>query len=176
MDAELQKEIKEASLRKDIRKARKLIKRTCKEIWTDKDKIVEMQRNNWQIRKRLVNDHGIPKETITTLNLKIEKVVRQEREVDGSLEKLQEEKHELEIQCGNLARAIGQMKDLLEELHVQVVPLLPPPDASGYTKSPSTRSSKPSQLIDSKVMDDSIHSTSEVAGKAPAMKPPLSPG
>ena len=108
LDAELQKEIKEASIRKEIRRSRKQIKRTCKEIWADKERITEMQRNNWQIRKKLLNDQGLPKETVTALNFKIERVVRQEREVDTSMEQIQEERLELEGQCANLAKAIGQ--------------------------------------------------------------------
>jgi hypothetical protein len=80
---------------------------------------------------------GTPWDLLTMINLKIEKLVRQDRELDLENNQIEEEKHHLEHECKQLVKAIGEFKALLEELNMKRVPLLPkeeeliPPFGSG---------------------------------------------
>jgi hypothetical protein len=148
LDAGLQAEIKNAALTKQIKKTKKLIKRTCKDIWAERDQITDLQRQNWQVRKKLVNAHNVPKDTATTLNLKIEKVVRAERELETEMDQLDEEKHALEEKSATLAREISLLKNLLEEMNAQVVPLIPkPPVPSSNAPTTTATTTKPTTIL-----------------------------
>ena len=121
----VEREIKVASLQKQVKKVKKSIKRTCRDVWTEREDIIQLQRKNWSLRKTLVNSEA-PRDSVTTLNMKIEKLLRQERELDVELDRCEEEKEYLEEDCSRLAKSISEFKDLLDELNKKVVPLLQP--------------------------------------------------
>lgn len=121
---QIQQDIQAASLQKQIKKKKKLMKRTCNDVWSEREEITNLQRKNWSIRKTLMQTDA-PQDSVTTHNLKIEKVVRQERELDMDIDLIDEEKHFLEEDCSELAKAIGHVKELLDKLNREIVPLLP---------------------------------------------------
>lgn len=112
---------------KSIKKTKKLIKRTSREVWTERDEVVHLQRTNWSLRKALLQGDA-PVDSITTLNLKLEKTLRKERELVLQLEVMKEEKQQLDAECSRLALSIGEFNKVLDALNARVVPLLPPED------------------------------------------------
>ena len=178
-----------ANLRKQIKKTKKFIKRTIRDVWTEREEITALQRKNWSIRKALMQNEG-PPDSLTTLNMKIEKLLRQEREIDLESDRMHEEKDALEIECVQATKAIGEFKDLFDKLNKTIVPLLPPPenapeevDALELGAEPVSPLASPSgtnrQMFvpapssdlptvptiegvnSSEMMEDSIHSTEE---------------
>lgn len=173
----LAREQKAASLQKQIKKTKKLIKRATREVFAERDEIVTLQRKNWSIRKALMQSEA-PPDSVTTLNMKIEKLVRQERELDLEADRRLEEKEALTAECAKITKNIGEFKELLDKLNLHIVPLLPPQSESddvmsGIPLSPlqesiGSKHSIPhvhSEIISgaesSDTMADSIHSTEE---------------
>jgi hypothetical protein len=115
------------ALTKSIKKTKKLIKRTCRDVWTERDEIVHLQRKNWSTRKALLQT-DVPKDSATTLNLKLEKAIRKERELSLKVEECLEEKEQVDVQCSDLTDSIEEFKDLLDALKHQILPLLPSED------------------------------------------------
>jgi hypothetical protein len=154
------------SLTRAIRKSKKLIKRCCGDVWMERDEIVHLQRTNWSIRKSLLQTDA-PKDTITTLNLKLEQTLRQEREITAELEDYQDEKQQLELECSQLAKTIEEYKNLLDNLNTQVVPLFPTcQDVDDGTveayfppEGPKATAAAVIYLLDDDDFSDSIHST-----------------
>ena len=148
---QLQREIKAASLEKQVNKTKKLIKQTCADVWTERDQLNSFQRKNWSARKKLMLMEA-PEDSVTSLNLKIDKLVRQERIWDREIDQANDERRTLESECADMAKAISQMKYMLGDLHTHVLPLL----SSG---EPAKRNPKlHCKLLDSE-LDDTIHST-----------------
>ncbi|KAL3923174.1 MAG: hypothetical protein SGILL_001804 [Bacillariaceae sp.] len=159
MEAKQRHEDKVETLVKSIKKTKKLIKRTCRDVWTERDEVVHLQRTNWSIRKTLLQTEA-PKDSITSLNLKIENALRHEREVSTELEEYQDEKEAVDKECNLLAKSIEEFKDLLDALNTQVVPLFPVDDGDMYTaQEGTTAAAAVVQLMDEDDFDDSIHST-----------------
>jgi hypothetical protein len=152
------------SLVKSIKKTKKLIKRTCRDVWAERDEVVHLQRTNWSIRKALLQT-DVPKDSVTSLNLKIENALRQEREVSDELTVLQDEKYQVDLDCSMLAKSIEEFKNLLDALDTQVVPLFPTEkevnDDYDYEHEGATATAAVVQLMDDDDFDDSIHSTDE---------------
>lgn len=158
-----EEELQIASLQKQIKKTKKLIKRTCRDVWTERDEIVAWQRKNWSLRKGLIQGEA-PPDSVTTLNMRIEKLIRQERELDLELDRAEDEKHYLEQDSHVLATAIGEFKDLLDALNTQIVPLLSPSPTPSEeeTSTPVTYKVPSKAALSPKAEDalaDSIHST-----------------
>jgi hypothetical protein len=151
------------ALQKSIRKSKKLVKRCCREVWTERDEITHLQRTNWSIRKALLQTDA-PKETITTLNLKLEKTLRQEREIAAELDEYQEEKQQLELECSQMTKTIEEFKNLLDALNTQVVPLFPPndngvdDDENFYATEGTKAATAVMNLLDDDDFSDSMHS------------------
>jgi hypothetical protein len=125
---------------------------------------VHLQRTNWSIRKALLQT-DVPKDSVTSLNLKIENALRQEREVSDELTVLQDEKYQVDLDCSLLAKSIEEFKNLLDALDTQVVPLFPTEkevnDDYDYEHEGATATAAVVQLMDDDDFDDSIHSTDE---------------
>ena len=148
---QLQREIKAASLEKQVNKTKKVIKQTCADVWTERDQLNSFQRKNWSVRKKLMLMEA-PEDSVTSLNLKIDKLVRQERIWDRDIDQANDERQTLESECADMAKTISQMKYLLGDLHTHVLPLL----SSG---EPAKRNTKlHCKLLDSE-LDDTMHST-----------------
>ncbi|KAL3913112.1 MAG: hypothetical protein SGILL_006619, partial [Bacillariaceae sp.] len=164
-DAEQKRQEKAESLMKSIKKTKKLIKRTCRDVWAERDEVVHLQRTNWSIRKALLQT-DVPKDSVTSLNLKIETALRQEREVSDDLDELYDEKQEVDLECSLLAKSIEEFKDLLDALNTQVVPLFPvdvePSDEYDYFQEGTTATAAVVDLMDDDDFDDSIDSTDEL--------------
>jgi hypothetical protein len=150
---QLQREIKAASLEKQVNKTKELIRETCTDVWRERDQLNSFQRKNWSVRKKLMQMEA-PEDSLTSLNLKIEKLVRQERIWDNDIDQAKDERQTLESECADMAKAIDQMKYLLDDLHTHVVPLL----SSG---EPAERNPNfHCRLLDSE-LDDTMHSMAE---------------
>jgi hypothetical protein len=76
-------------------------------VWTERDEIVAWQRKNYSLRKGLIQGEA-PTNSVTTLNMKIEKLIRQERELDLELDQAEDEKHFLEQDSRALAKALDE--------------------------------------------------------------------
>lgn len=165
---QLQREIKAVTLQKQINKTKHMIQETSTEVWTERDQFNSLQRKNWSVRKKL-RQMEAPEDSVTSLNLKIEKLVRQERIWDSDIDRANEERLTLESECADVANAISQMKYLLDDLHKHVLPLLstssssgeqPPPPAKRNPKySHLQQQQQQQQLMDTTTeLDDTIHS------------------
>lgn len=119
--------IKIEALQKQLRKTKKLIKRTTRDVWTERDEIINLQRKNWSVRKALMLHEG-PPDSLTTLNMKIEKLLRQDRQLELDTDQLNEQKDALAAECARTAKKIGDFKELFDKLHKIIVPLLPLPE------------------------------------------------
>ncbi|KAG7341448.1 hypothetical protein IV203_023400 [Nitzschia inconspicua] len=151
------------ALKKSIQKSKKLVKRCCRDVWTERDEIIYLQRTNWSIRKALLQTNA-PADTVTTLNMKLEKALREERQITAELEQYQEEKHQIELECSQMAKVIEEFKDLLDALNTQVVPLFPLDESQveeeGFYLLEGTEAAKAViNLLDDDDFSDSIHST-----------------
>ena len=113
-----------SQMTKSIRKTKRQIKRTCRDVWTERDEIVHLQRRNWSIRKSLLNMEA-PKDSVTTLNLKLERTLQREGESAVQLDSIRQKKRDLEEDCSNLTQEVSEFTKLLDSLNEQVVPLLP---------------------------------------------------
>jgi hypothetical protein len=122
-----EEELQTEALQKKIKKTKKLIKRTTRDVWAEREEIINLQRKNWSIRKALMQNEG-PPDSLTTLNMKIEKLLRQERELDLESDRMREEKEALEAECANTTKTIGEFRDLYDKLNRTIVPLLPVPE------------------------------------------------
>jgi hypothetical protein len=147
---QLQREIKAASLERQVSDAKNLIQRTCTDVLTERDQLNSFQRKNWSARKKLMQMEA-PEDSVTSLNLKIEKLVRQDRVMDSDIDRANEERQTLESECADMAKTISQMKYLLDDLHKHVVPLL----SSG---EPAKRNPKLHFHLKDSELDDTIHS------------------
>jgi hypothetical protein len=177
-DPALQHDLKVASLQKQVKKTKKLVKRTTRDVWAERDEIVNLQRKNWSIRKTLVQTDA-PRDSVTSFNLSIAKLVRQERELDLSMDQMKDEKQLLESECVPLRQSIDNFNDLLHQLNGQILPLLPnsssdddddddddeqqpPRRGFGFGIHPiSMVAPSPAMTIEDS-LSDSIHSTEEV--------------
>jgi deoxycytidylate deaminase len=161
-----------ASLLKQVKKAKRMVKRTCRDVWAERDEIVNLQRQNWSIRKTLVQTDA-PQDSVTSLNLNIAKLVRQERELDLSMDQMEDEKQLLESGSVALRQSIDNFNDLLHQLNAQILPLLPTfydddisqPSREGGGAGFGIRAPI-SMVVTSSTMEDclsdSLHSTEEV--------------
>ena len=113
-----------SQMTKSIRKTKRQIKRTCRDVWTERDEIVHLQRRNWSIRKSLLNMEA-PKDSVTTLNLKLERTLQREGEAAVQLDAIRQKKRDLEKDCSNLTQKVSEFTKLLDSLNEQVAPLLP---------------------------------------------------
>ena len=156
--AQTDEEMQIDSLQKMIKKMKKAIKHTSREVWVDRDDIVSLQRRNWSVRKGLIQGEA-PEESVTGLNLKIEKVLRQEREIDLELDQIDEEKHFIEQECSQLAKAVNEFKDLLDALNTQIVPLLPSSPAKRYNPVHEARRDNVVSTSISEDLSETMHST-----------------
>jgi hypothetical protein len=102
-----EEELQMAGLQKQIKKTKKLIKRTCRDVWTERDEIVAWQRKNYSLRKGLIQGEALT-DSVTTLDMKIEKLIRQERELDLELDQAEDEKPFLEQDSRALAKALDE--------------------------------------------------------------------
>lgn len=130
------------ALQKQIKKTKKLIKRTTRDVWTERDEITTLQRKNWSIRKALMQNEG-PPDSLTTLNMKIEKLLRQERELDLDADRYHEEKDALDAECAKTTKKIGEFKNLFDKLNRTIVPLLPVPEDAPEEVGPSESGQEP---------------------------------
>jgi hypothetical protein len=164
-----------ASLQQKVKKTKKLVKRTSRDVWAERDEIVNLQRTNWSIRKTLVQTDA-PRDSVTSFNLSIAKLVRQERELDLSIDQMREEKQLLESECVPLRKSIDNFNELLHQLNAQILPLLPNSDDDDDEQPPrrggfgfgihpiSMVVPSPAMTIEDS-LSDSIHSTEEVEDK-----------
>jgi chromosome segregation ATPase len=148
---QLQREIKAASLEKQVHNTKNLIERTCTDVWTERDQLTSFQRKNWSVRKKLMQMED-PEDSVTSLNLKIEKLVRQDRILDSDIDRANDERQILESRCGDTAKEISQLKYLLDDLHTHVVPLLSSGEPTKRNPELFLKKLKDSEL------DDTMHS------------------
>jgi hypothetical protein len=106
-----------------IKKTRSLIKLTCADVWAERYQLNSLQRKNWLVRKKLMQMEA-PEDLVTSLDWKIEKLVRQERILDADIDRANDERQTLESECADVTKAISQMKNMLDDLHKHAVPLL----------------------------------------------------
>jgi len=111
-------------LQKQIKDVKKAIKRMTREIWTERDQTTSYQQKNWSLRKSLMLSDG-PEDSVTALNLKIERLLRQHRELDTETDQLRDHKDTLGENCTEMTARIDDTKKLFDKLTKVVVPLLP---------------------------------------------------
>lgn len=114
-------------LEKQLKKTKKLVKRTTRDVWTEREEIINYQRKNWSIRKSLMQSEG-PPDSVTSLNLKIERLLRKQRELDLEADLLREKKDLVDAKCMKTTQNIDSTKALFDKLSQVIVPLLPPSD------------------------------------------------
>jgi hypothetical protein len=119
-----QQQQQQESLQKQIETTNKIIKWTCRDVWSEREEITNLQRTNWSIRKSLMKT-DTPRDSLTTLNLKIEQLMRQDRELDLENDQIEEEKRHLKHECSQLVKAVEEFNELLDALNMKIVPLLP---------------------------------------------------
>ena len=118
-------ELRIQELQKLVKETKKLIKRTTQDIWTEREEIIAYQQKNWSIRKSLMQGDG-PPDSVTSLNLKIERLLRQQRELDMDADQFREQKDTVGVNCDEMTSRIADTKNLFDKLTQVVVPLLPP--------------------------------------------------
>ena len=169
-------ELRIQELQKLVKETKKLIKRTTQDIWTEREEIIAYQQKNWSMRKSLMQGDG-PPDSVTSLNLKIERLLRQQHELDMDADQFREQKDTVGVNCDEMTARIADTKSLFDKLTQVVVPLLPPqqPNVSGAREawtqpgrsgspmlSPSSIIHKlqnyPAMMSSSENEEDSIHS------------------
>jgi hypothetical protein len=137
-------------LKKELKETMKLIKRTTHEVGKEREEITHYQRKNWSIRKSLMQNQG-PSDSVTSLNLKIERLLRQQRELDMETDQLRDQKDAIGETCSEITQRIEDTKALFDILTQVVVPLLPSADmprgkgVSASSKMTMSSSASPSR-------------------------------
>lgn len=164
---ESEEDLRIQELEKQLKETKKLIKRTTRDVWTEREAVISYQRNNWSIRKSLMQSEG-PPDSATSLNMKIERLLRQQRELDMEADQLRGQKDTVGEQCIEITRRLDETKELFDKLSLLVVPLLPPQDLAPATTAASaisvlqSRKSYPA-VAHSEEDDDSIRSEEDIS-------------
>lgn len=64
-------------------------------------------------------------DSVTTLNLRLEKALQKKWDISNALDNINDKKMALEVECSNLTQTISNFNNLLDALNAQVMPLLP---------------------------------------------------